>query len=70
MKAPGAKTLIFSMFGLLEASWRPFWAFWQLFGLLALFGCPWILVRLFWALLGRSWQPKTTFHETFENLHL
>ena len=21
------------------------------------------------ALLGRSWQPKTAFHETFENLH-
>ena len=34
-----------------------------------LLGCPWVLLRLCWALLGRSWQPKTTFHETFERLH-
>ena len=31
---------------------------------------PWVQEGLFWALLGCSWQPKTTFNEASENLHL
>ena len=37
-------------------------------GLSCLLGRPWVQEGLFRALLGRSWQPQTTFHETFEHL--